>query len=236
MVSLAAVWLFACAWGAVPALLLWPLQSGIPAETVVPLNGRTAIVLLGGGTVRLPRRGGVEVPVLAYGRIVKALELYRSCQDRHARCVVLVSGGDPQRHGIAEASVYGALLRRLGVSPGELMLEGRSLNTWQNAEFSAPLLASYGADHILLVSSGVHVRRAVLYFSHFTTHITGVRADYEWPLRSLLPTGYNVALTDEALHEYAGIARYHVYQWLGWNGTGRAAALRNSARPLSSPQ
>jgi len=24
-------------------------------------------------------------------------------------------------------------------------------------------------------------------------------------------------LTDVALHEYLGIARYHVYNWLGWN-------------------
>jgi hypothetical protein len=28
---------------------------------------------------------------------------------------------------------------------------------------------------------------------------------------------YNFALTDFALHEWIGIARYHVYNALGWN-------------------
>ena len=75
----------------------------------------------------------------------------------------------------------------------------------------------------MLVSSGVHVRRATLYFSHFLDHVTAVRADYLQPILASVPLGYNIALTDLALHEYAGIARYHVYQRLGWNVMARGA-------------
>ena len=44
-----------------------------------------------------------------------------------------------------------------------------------------------------------------------------VRADDLQATASPLPMAYNFALMDYALHEWIGIARYHVYNALGWN-------------------
>ena len=45
----------------------------------------------------------------------------------------------------------------------------------------------------------------------------GVRADYAHARVTLLPQALNVLMADLAIHEYLGVLRYHVYNWLGWN-------------------
>ena len=212
--------------GPVAGWLLKGLQAGYPATPGAGRGTRSAIVLLGGGTERTAGGGTIETAALAYGRLVKALELYLACKRQGGECFVLISGGDPRRNGATEASVYGLQLRKLGVAPADIVLEPRSLNTWQNAQFSTQLLKLHPAERIFLVSSGIHLRRALLYFAHFGVRPTAVRADYAAAETSLLPLAYNFLLADLALHEYAGILRYHLYQLFGWNAAaGRAGAV-----------
>lgn len=207
--------LLATGCGPLPIWLLARLQAGY--ATQAPAWGqRNAIVLLGAGTVRATG-GEVEPSLLAYGRISKAAELYRACRQGGRECKVEVSGGDARGLGRPEALVYAGNLQRLGVDAADLLLEPRSMNTWQNAQFSGPLLQAYGADRVLLVSSGYHLRRGLLYFAHFGVHAEAVRADYVDGVRSWLLLSYNFAMADLALHEYAGIARYRVYNAMGWN-------------------
>ncbi len=68
-----------------------------------------------------------------------------------------------------------------------------------------------------LVSSGIHLRRSVLYFTHFGVAAQPVRADYVSAMMSPIPLSYNFLVADLALHEYAGVVRYFVYQRMGWN-------------------
>jgi uncharacterized SAM-binding protein YcdF (DUF218 family) len=203
--------------GPAAAWLLGPLQVIYPAESSTGWGRRSAIILLGGGTEQVAASGATETTVLAYGRLVKALELYLACKHEGGDCFILASGGDPRRHGASEAAVYGVQLRKLGVGSADIVLEEQSLNTWQNAQLSARLLRQHPADRIFLVTSGIHVRRSLLYFAHFGVNATPVRADYAAAVMSLLPLAYNFALADLAIHEYAGILRYHIYQMLGWN-------------------
>lgn len=213
--------------GPVPAFLAKNLQGGYAADvSAESLSGGTAIVLLGNGTERLTGFGndGVEPAPLAYGRLVKALELYQACKRAAAGgCVLLITGGDPQHHGASEAAVYGARLRDLGVDPGELILEERSLNTFQNAQYSAPLLSARSPRRILLVTSGLHLRRSLLYFAHFGIKAQPVRADYVSAMPAILPLSYNFLVADLALHEYEGVLRYNVYQLMGWNVQAKKA-------------
>ena len=75
-------------------------------------------------------------------------------------------------------------------------------------------------DKLFLVTSGLHLRRALLYFGHFGVYPTPCAADRITPLLSILPVGYNFAIADFAAHEYVGIVRYYVYNLLGWNPSG----------------
>ncbi len=102
------------------------------------------------------------------------------------------------------------------------MLEGRSLNTWQNAQYCAAWLAEHPQDQVVLVTSGFHLRRGALYFAHFGIRTLPVRADYVGAQFSLLPQAYNFLALDLALHEYAGLLRYRLYNVLGWNIAAQA--------------
>lgn len=216
LAGLALLLFLAAACGPLPAWLLNRLQApyaALPALTWAPNN---AIVLLTGDAVAVPR-GAVEPGFAIYGRITQAAMLYHDCKQAGVACKLLVSGGDPGRLGTPLAVSYGAVLRRLGVPGADLVLEPRSNTTWQNAQFGRPLLAAMGAQRIWLVSSAIHLQRSELYFHHFGITATAVRGDYLRAEVGLWPGWWNLSLTDVALHEYVGIARYHVYNAMGWN-------------------
>lgn len=204
-------------YGLIPSWLFRNLQAGYSAEFHGPWGARSAIVLLGGGTERPAINNEIDVGVFAYSRVVKAFELYLECKRNGGACLLLVTGGDSQDHGVSEAAVYGLLLRRLGVATTDLVLEERSMNTWQNAQFSAALLKPLNVSKVLLVTSGYHLHRALLYFSHFAINATPVRAEYIDASWRSVPVAYNFMLTDVALHECLGMMQYYLYQLLGWN-------------------
>lgn len=214
---LALVLLFGMGCGPIPSYFLRNLQLGYSDVVAVRDAPRSAIILLGNGTERGP--DSVEVAPLAYGRLMKTLELYEACRQKGGSCTIVVTGGDPQHHGASEAAVYSARLRLLGVDSADLLVEGRSLNTWQNAQYTAALLQAHPVDQLYLVTSGIHLRRSVLYFGHFGLHGQPVRADYVSAMPSLVPQSYNLLVTDLCIHEYVGYWRYFVYEWMGWNVT-----------------
>ena len=211
--------------GPLAAVLLAGLQRGYTGEIAGAWGPSVAIVLLGGGDEKVAETHTIETSPLAYGRLLKALELYQACKRQAGDCYILASGGDPQRYGTSEAAVYGAHLRAAGVPAADIVLEPRSLNTWQNAQFSTgilPLLRP--AARVVLVTSGIHIRRAQLYFRHFGVQVSPVRADHVSAVMSPVPLSWNFLLADLALHEYAGVLGYHLYQALGWNETSQGIA------------
>lgn len=203
--------------GLVPVWLLDTLQSAYATRPVVEWDKRNAIIVLGAGTQKIPGTTFVEPGTFSYGRLLTATELYRTCRTPERECKVLVSGGDARRHGASEADVYRGALIELGVEPADVLMEPESMNTWQNVQLSSALLRKYKPDRELLVTSGFHLKRSVLYFAHFGNEPLPVRADYLSGILSAIPVSYNFTVTDLALAEYIGIARYHVYNALGWN-------------------
>jgi uncharacterized SAM-binding protein YcdF (DUF218 family) len=200
--------------GAPANWMLDHLQGGLEVRNEQWGNAN-AIVLLGVGSEMTDQ--GPELALFSYGRLVKAYELYRSCKSHSEDCRIVSTGGDARGFGKSEAELYAEALERLGAARADLIVEGRSMNTWQNAQFTTEILAAQQPDRVVLVTSGLHVRRSVLYFSHFGMRPVGVRADYAHARLSLLPDAYNILMADLALHEYLGVLRYHVYNWLGWN-------------------
>jgi uncharacterized SAM-binding protein YcdF (DUF218 family) len=215
MLALAVLLFVATGCGLLPAWLLRGLQAPYAQHPAIDWAPRNAIILLGAGTVRTA--GAVEPTLFANGRIDEALALYRECKAAGRDCKIEVSGGDAMHTGEPEATVYADLLQHLGMPAGDLLLEPRSMNTWQNAQFSAPLLRDYGAQRVLLVSSATHLRRASLYFAHFGIQATPVRGDWLRARMDWWPQAWNFAVADVALHEYAGIWRYRLYNLMGWN-------------------
>ncbi|MDY7578065.1 YdcF family protein [Herbaspirillum sp. RTI4] len=209
--------------GIVPQWLLEELQSPIEEMPPIRWGSVSNIILLGGGTEKLLSTGKVEAGTFGYGRIAKTAALYTSCKKSGGDCSIFISGGDPQHHGISEAAVYGKYLQNLGIKQSDLILDTESMNTWQNAKNIARMLPRDDWNNLWLVTSGLHLRRSLLYFSHYGKTPIPVRADYISAIMSWVPISYNFLVTDLALHEYAGIGRYWLYHQLGLNN--------NSANP-----
>jgi uncharacterized SAM-binding protein YcdF (DUF218 family) len=226
MVLIAALALF---WvggtGRLTAKLLDPLQRPYPTVREPRWGRRTAIVVLGAGALR-STAGEVQPTVLGYARIVEGVRLYRLGAAGGHACTLLLCGGDALGAGLPEAVSYGAVARDLGVPQGALLLETRSLNTFRNAEYAAPMLRAGGFDRVILVTSALHMRRSLLYFSRFGIETVPAATGPLTAMGTLLPVAYNLALADFALHEYLGVQRLRLYDALGWNGkpSGRPGA------------
>ncbi|MEW5867978.1 MAG: YdcF family protein [Chloroflexota bacterium] len=184
------------------------------------------IVLLGGGTepAESPRRM-VEVGG-AGDRVLYAAELFRQGKAAH----ILVTGGqvDWLPESVSAAQDMADLLVWLGVPPEALWFEMQARNTYENAVFSARILNEKGIRRILLVTSALHMPRALRAFEAQGLQVLPVASDYtvteaNWQrlwqadLRaqalSCLPGVENLALTTRSLKEYLGILVYQVRGW-----------------------
>lgn len=191
-------------------------QAGYAMPARVTWQPDSVIVLLGMGMQRLPHEGGIEPQSLAYSRILRTAQLYDRCATNARGCTVVVSGGDPAGLGRTEAELYSALLVEAGVPRAAIVEEEQSRTTWENARYTAQLLAPRPHGRLVLVTSGLHMRRALLYFHHFGLHPLPARSDYAAPFASWLPNSYNLLICDLALVEWVNIARYRLYSRLGW--------------------
>lgn len=198
-------------------LLMDPLQRPWLAPPVVAWQPRNTIVMLGAGEVRLLQdtQSSMQPGLFAYPRLAKTMALYHDCARESRQCTVLLSGGDPLRLSASEAATYAHALQAMGLPATDLLLETRSLNTRQNATFTAELLRQHPSGQLLLVTSAYHMRRARACFLAHGLHVVPVASDVLQPGPGGLPSSYNLALSDLALHEWGGWLRDRLLVWLG---------------------
>lgn len=220
----------AVACGPVPAWLLGHLQRDYSATPFVRWSSRNVIVLLTAGTARVDDGGPWRPTLFANGRIVEAVALYRSCKLMAGQCLILISGGDPRHHGTAESTVYVAMLAKLGVVPQDIQTETQSRNTFENARYSRELMQVFDPQTLVLVTSGVHLRRSLLDFQRFGMQPIPASADVVSAMLGFWPQAANLGLCDLALHEYVGVAQFHIYEALGWNSMPVSGPVKSSGR------
>lgn len=204
-------------YGFFPAYLLHRLQSPYSQSTPIAWKKTNTIILLGAGTSKNPRSNKVKPSLLAFSRITQTAVIYRECKKTNANCHILISGGDPLNNGKSEAKTYQESLLALGVDSRDIQLETQSKNTYQNAKFSSYVLKNYDSEQLLLVNSGLALKRALLYFSFFNIYPIPIASDFISIPISKYPLDYNFAMNDFAIHEYLGIFRFYIYNFLGWN-------------------
>src|SRR5579863_9666245 len=130
-------------------------QRSPPLDLTRPVEAQ-AIVILGGGSPTWtaaeyggdPAPGGALLERLAYGAYLA----------RSTALPVLVTGTD-----LETRAMQVSLAREFGVATR--WVESRSRDTFQNAQFSAPLLKAAGVTRIVLVTDADHEWRAVQEFA-----------------------------------------------------------------------
>ena len=114
----------------------------------------------------------------------------------------------PAHSAGSEAEAMRQFMWDLGVPDQALVLENRSRNTSQNAEYSAEILAGQGIHRILLVTSAYHMPRAKGLFEAQGLEVVPVATDHEVlsrPLwRNLLPETRALDGSSRAIKEIVG--------------------------------
>ncbi len=159
LVLLGGVALFLC--GVLPtgSVLLRMLEDRFPQPALGDLQP-TGIVVLGGAIDQVIGKARGQVAITdAATRMTAGAALAR----RYPGAKLLYTGGSNAlvSHIGSEAADARQLWIDLGVPPGQILIEDRSRNTYENAQFSRDLLEPQPGDRYLLVTSAYHMPRAV---------------------------------------------------------------------------
>lgn len=188
-----------------------PLERRFPAPELPPqVDG---IIVLGGAVeADVTRVHGQVALNEAADRLVEALALAR----RYPQAKLLVTGGDasllPRADEKPEAEIMRDLLVQQGIDPARILVEGRSRNTIENAEFSHDLARPQAEDVWLLVTSALHMPRAVGCFRHVGWQVVPYPVDYRTasPMRLGFLLSEHLPLVDMAAKEWVGLVAYRL--------------------------
>lgn len=211
---LVALGLWMAATPLVAVFLAYPLERRYPAVLADQAPQADAIVLLGGAldSARPPERPSFDLGGGA-DRVWHAAALFNAGKAPQ----ILVSGGNqPGADGLqVEADAIRSMLLTLGVPASAIRLEGRSRNTAENAQQSLGLIQATGAKRVLLVTSALHMPRALRTFQAAVSGSgvtvlpasTDVEAlpDTLHPLGRWLPDAESLSLSTRAIKEYLGL-------------------------------
>jgi uncharacterized SAM-binding protein YcdF (DUF218 family) len=194
-----------------PGFAVWlnsRLESEVPYANVETLPQSDVIVLLGGVGADLDNPAN---------RIVRALQIYRAGK----ASIILISSGNlaAQSAAVPDASVIADRLVRLGVPRSALVLETESRNTRENAVHTATTFNTHGWRNGLLVTSAIHMPRALAAFQKVGLNVIPARS-----IVDITPSASDSRLslridkdsllrTTSAIKEIVGLL---VYRCLGW--------------------
>lgn len=182
------------------------------------LSGRTGVVLLGTGNSEAIAWDGTSVPVVdpvTASRIAEAARVYRLAPEAWVISSAGVVDGRPG--GRSGGAIMRDLLIASGIPGERVLVEGASRNTRDEATMVPVMLGSLNVQHVVIVTSHVHMRRALGAF-----RAAGVAAvpstardpflQYGW-LWWLTPHQDGITLSGSLVHECLGIV---AYSWRGW--------------------
>lgn len=194
--------------------LLLPLENRFPPP---PMPERVDGIIVLGGVVDPEMSAARGQPSLnaAAERLTAMMELSR----RYPEARVIFSGGSGSitRQELKEAPITRALLASIGADVDRVVFEGQSRNTRENAIFSRPLANPQPGETWLLVTSALHMPRAVGVFRAVSWPVTPYPVDYLTGGERSGPAfkvGAGVSNLRTALHEWGGMA---YYRWRGWS-------------------
>ncbi len=196
----------------------------LPSETYP----QTAVIVVLGGTTGSAIYPRQLVDIGGAGdRMIYAAHLYH----RGYAPKLLLTGGyitwmDERE---APANDMAEILKLLGVPEEALWYETESRNTFENAVNSRRILEHKGIDRIILVTSALHMPRAVRLFEKQGFEVIPAPTDYNvtqtdwdrlWEVNlttqifNFLPSVGNLSDTTAVFKEYIGIAIYRLRGWL----------------------
>lgn len=192
-------------------------------------DAKAIVVLAGGRYADAPEFGGDTVSRRTLERLRYGVYLHR-----RTRLPLLVSGGSVSGEKISLAELMQQALAqdyRLAAN----WRETHSRNTFENALESAELLRAANIGHVILVTHGYHMRRAIWSFEQMGVTVTAApmgltTLGYQGrTVHAYLPSAQGLYLSSLALREHLG---YLWYQ-LAYRNIDSAGQAQPAASPAS---
>ena len=201
-----------------------PLENRFPrpAADMPPPFG---IIVLGGAVNGLVSKARGEIVFDEGERMIEAAFLAK----RYPQAKVVFTGGSGSLIAASkEAPAAPELLVELGVDPDRIVVEDKSRNTEENAQFTAAIVHPEPKQRWLLVTSAFHMPRAIGVFEKAEFDVVanpvayrtlGPGNGWQWDL----DPGSGFRIFETAVHEWIGLAVYRA--------TGRIDSLFPGSRP-----
>ncbi|SDC50478.1 MULTISPECIES: YdcF family protein [unclassified Candidatus Frackibacter] len=195
-------------------ILVSPLENSFPPRTYTEvkrkINDKSIIVVLGGGVVRGTPLGS-EIGKTTLKRLYAGWQL----QQKTGLDIVVSGGIVPGADATSGADIMENVLLDWGVNQEKIITESQSKNTWQNAVNTTELLEKLEYEEIILVTSAVHMNRAIYSFQeNGNLSLIAVPTDYildkELSLLDFLPNRISLRNSLSALHEWVGLVWYYL--------------------------
>ena len=205
----------------IPAIsdhLVASLEDQYPDSSMDTITPAQAIVVLGGTLQPASEQHPASHLVDSSDRLLVALRIYRAGKAP----LILCSGGNlslfkQSSDDQSEARAMSGLLQEWGLPASAILTEENSVNTHENATMSFELLSVRRIRRIILVTSAIHMPRAVATFRKAGFEVVPAPADFYigWggDYTHWIPDAGSLISTELALREWVGL---WVYQRRGW--------------------
>jgi len=212
----AALLLWAASLPVAASRLLGSIEERHPPVTAEESPSAGAIVVLGGGINSFdPSQPLQRWPDLndSGDRLIHAARLYRAGKAP----LVIPTGGRMawEPDAVPQAELAAQLLEEWGVPRAAIVPEPRSRTTWEDARYARELLDARGIHEVLLVTSALHMERALASFEAAGVRAIPAPTDFEAAapasgLLGWLPSVRALTDTTRSLREWLGLAVYRV--------------------------
>lgn len=203
-------WLFAT-----PRFAFWILGAleAPPVDVAAALGDvpadRCVMVVLTGGTMTPPPSTRAWRPeLLAGSSLPRAIGAARVFHERPVGRVIVTGRAEPWQYPDHTASAMADVMAAFGVPRERVIIDPLARDTRQNALFSGAIARGLGAEKIVVVTSALHVPRAVREFERIGIPVVAAPVDHRHEdqegLDSLLPAISAMQLTGQVIHELLG--------------------------------
>jgi uncharacterized SAM-binding protein YcdF (DUF218 family) len=174
--------------------------------------------VLGASSRTVHGRGTEKISVLNLAGAARVLEAARVFRTMDSPWLISSGGATAGHDMVPESETMKTALIQLGVPPDRIMLESSSRATHDQAVLTAVMLRGLGIGSIVLVTSEMHMRRAVATFRHEGLQTVPAAArdplDSQWIGIAWMPTPQGMEFAQEIAHEYVGLAWYKLRGWI----------------------
>lgn len=201
---------------ATPAFSHWlrlSLERAHQPLAVEQLPAAEAIVVLGSGVQPAVRPRAYPNLRYAADRVWHGARLYAA-----GKAPLIITTGSRPYHdeGPTAADAAAEILGTLGVPADAIVAPGHSVSTYTDALIVRKILAERGLERVLLVTSALHMPRALATFQNAGIAVFPAATDFEVAdvpyagAHAWLPDNDAFWGTGRALYEYVGIAWYRL--------------------------